>query len=137
MDSTFKITEGPSFDRLLDAFRYLCDGDADVAVRFDVSYTAPAPGTASLIRPTRNYAVESLAHINDSEHNLILTGTCESAQSLKDRYEPYYFEAYYNSRTRKGRIRFSRLEDFGPYENEEDDDGVPDDDEADDYNYNN
>lgn len=108
---SFDVVNGPSKDRLIDAFKYAYSKQTQISVKFSVvlSYTAPKddPSCVRLIMLIDDFHIVSLQHENGSGHSFIVEGYCQaSLHSGTTQLEPYDYNMYYNAKTRKGTIEF-------------------------------
>lgn len=114
MKKHFDIVSGPNKDRLLDAFKYAYDKNVKLDVDFKVAlgYTAPKsdPGCACLPMSITDIIISGIEHEDSSGESFNLCGYCRvdlySPRGVTVAYESYRFRAYYNAKTRKGRIAF-------------------------------
>ena len=102
----FNIENGPSLDRLFDAFKYAYSEYYDkVYATFLIakSYTTPpgASGRAFRLLDAKDFRLTSIQHEDGSGQSFNLAGYCKVYDTPKN------FTAYYNAKTRKGTISFS------------------------------
>ncbi len=109
----YEIMNGPSKDRLFDACKYAYDDNARISLDFSVAigYTMPRndPGCAYIAMAIRNLRITGVQHEDGSGESFILYGYCSAdPRAFNPRsvcYRSYKFEAYYNTKTRKGSIK--------------------------------
>ena len=110
---TYEIVSGPSKDMLFDACKYAYSRIAKVDINFAIAvgYTTPpgSPGCAYIPMTIDAIRVCSIEHEDGSGESFNLYGFCKANLSGRmDNLEPYGFEAYYNTKTRKGTISFMK-----------------------------
>ena len=111
---TFNIEGGPSTYLLVDAFKYAYDPTVKVPVSFVVagSYTCPPgnPGCAYTALEMTGTTITSLQHESGNNYSFNIEGFCPEVGLVDERgvieYVYAKFTAYYNARTRKGKITF-------------------------------
>ena len=124
--SQFNIENGPPLDRLLDMFKYSFEKTAVIPATFVIAegYTCPPgePGCGFTMLETSNFHIVSISHESGDDHNYLLTGWCRVAlgeakssskmenginvcKAWRELVNASY-EAYYNTRSRKGNITF-------------------------------
>ena len=105
----YDIVDGPGKDKLFDACKYAYSGDSKVTVKFVVSLgtTMPKghPGSAYILMPVTGFRINGIQHENGSGEGFNLQGLCKAAQD-SGTFKLCKFKAYYNSKSRKGRISF-------------------------------
>lgn len=118
-EKLYQIENGPSRDRLVDAFKYAYDKDARVDIHFDVAlgYTAPRDDPKSVYIPAYmgHTRIVALEHESGSGHSYNLRGYCLANLVRMDGFatdesegtQAYQFVAYYNTANRTGTIRFN------------------------------
>ena len=101
---TLDITNGPASDRIYDSMKYSYD-DSPIVIQFVV----PLDEDGSFARIS-DMKIVTIQHKDGSGYSFNLGGFCDAdLTSANGRYiSPYRFQAYYNARTRKGKIRFTR-----------------------------
>ncbi|MGI6612525.1 MAG: hypothetical protein ACOX0Z_03075 [Candidatus Nanosyncoccaceae bacterium] len=111
---TFSIEGGPNKDRLCDAFKYAYSEADTIDIDFSVviGYTMPPsdPGCAYVLMPISDVKITSLQHEDGSGESFNIGGYCKADLTHSGgRRAPTVcrFEAYYNAKTRKGKISFS------------------------------
>ena len=108
---TFKIEEGPTLNRIIDAFKYAYDKNARVELQFSVAegYTTPTdqPGCAYVPLKVQDFRLNTIQHEDGSGHSLNLEGYCR-AGSQNEVPQPMQFKAYYNTATRTGTMQFAK-----------------------------
>jgi hypothetical protein len=113
---SYGITAGPNKDTLFDACKYAYSDTANVTVNFSVAlgYTAPKddPGCAYIPMPIADIIISEIAHEDGSGESFNLRGYCKAVLDTSfvgdANLEPYRFEAYYNTKRRKGVISFTK-----------------------------
>lgn len=106
----FQIMNGPSADRLIDAFKYAYDETVKLPVLFVVALRLIDARSFVQMKVER-FRITYIQHEDGSNHSFNVAGYCyaSSLEPVPGRDLPlvsYRFEAYYNSATRKGSIRF-------------------------------
>ena len=106
---SFEVMDGPSKDRLIDAFKYAYDKEARVPVEFSVArgYTAPKdnPGCAYVVLDAKDFRILSLQHEDGSGHSFNIEGYCTA--NVDGRAKRFcWFKMYYETKNRKGVITF-------------------------------
>ena len=105
----FEITAGPCKDMMFDACKYAYSKTAQIPIDFTVivGYTRPkdTPGAASIPIKIGDIKIASIQHEDGSGESFNLEGFCKA--SINDDYRAYSFEAYYDTRSRKGVISFN------------------------------
>lgn len=112
---SFEINNGPSRDLIFDAMKYSYDEGKVIPVNFliSVAYTAPLddPGCAYVAAKLDSMTIESIEHEDGSGYSFNIEGHCRAALSAAAAIHSgmtwYKFRAYYNARSRKGRIEFT------------------------------
>ena len=107
---SFEIIDGPSLHTIVDAFKYADWPNVKIPLDFKVAvtYTAhPSNENAAYIPASiRNINVRGLKR-EKLDDTLKISGVCEADirtnQKIKF-FKLYKFEAYYNTKIRKGRI---------------------------------
>ena len=109
----YEIVAGPSKDTLFDACKYAYSKTSKVTVDFavPVAYTMPPdhPGCAYIPMNIRGIRICGIEHEDGSGESFNLHGYCRAdltSTSEDATYTFYVFNAYYNSKTRKGTIVF-------------------------------
>ncbi len=116
-EKLYNIEDGPSRDRLIDAFKYAYDKNANVDVHFIVAlgYSAPRddPKCAYIPAYMGKTRITRLEHENGTGNSFNVYGHCRASLTRIDGFgsdsdaSTYRFVAYYNAANRKGTIRFS------------------------------
>lgn len=109
---TFNIENGPSKDTLFDACKYAYSEHSNIKVNFSIAagYTMPLdhPNCAYLPMELPYFIIQGIQHEDGSGESFNLQGFCKAKlyNSLEENvgFKPYRFEAYYNSKNRKGTI---------------------------------
>lgn len=104
-DVSFDITDGPSRDRLIDAFKYAYD----VATQLDIEFTIVRdhsrlqdnPGYVAVPMKAKEVVVNTIQHENGTSNDFNIKGWCRVEDTGVE------FRAYYNARTRTGTITIS------------------------------
>ena len=114
-ERSFSIENGPNKDRLFDSCKYAYDGQVNLPVDFKVAlaYTAPKddPGCCYVLMPITDVSITSIEHEDGSGDKFNLRGYCEADLEITSgspHYRSYEFKAFYNSKSRKGYISFSK-----------------------------
>lgn len=109
----YSIESGPSKAELFDACKYAYSSNAKVGIDFHVAvgYTMPVdhPGCAYIRMKIKDLVIYGIEHEDGSGESFNLRGWCRADLASFGEvaaYTPYRFEAYYNTKTRDGRIRF-------------------------------
>lgn len=103
---TFNIVDGPSKDRIFDAFKYNENTEAFVSLRLRVlDHTRPSNGYHPHLDITE-IAITGIEYGDLSGSVLRLKGFCKAALPDDDKMFPYQFTASYNSKNREGVISF-------------------------------
>jgi len=108
----YDIVAGANGDALLDICRRTCENDAKLPTNLNVtiSYAESnnSPSHAEIKVTISSIKIAKIKHENDSGESFNLQGYCKADldSSANVACELYGFEAYYNSKTRKGRIAF-------------------------------
>ena len=116
MNTIFNIENGPSRDTLFDSCKYAYSEGANVPVEFSVAlrYLAPPddPGSSYVRMDIEDIRIIEIQHEDGSGHSFNLKGFCnadtKTISGQPNNLEQYRFKAYYNSKSRKGTISFSR-----------------------------
>ena len=125
---SFNVENGPSLDRLLDAFKYAYT-EVSIPLSFTVAagYSMPPdhPGSAILPLQMEDVRIVSLEHESGDDHSLNVRGNCLVALgewTNSSRWDPVEkinvgkvfrkliranFTMYYDAKTRKGHIEYS------------------------------
>ncbi len=116
-EKLYQIEDGPSRDRLIDAFKYAYDKRGRIEIHFDVAigYTGlrEDPKTVYISADMDRLRILRLEHEDGSGRSFNIYGTCRANLTRLDGFatkmdmETYRFVAYYNAANRKGTIRFS------------------------------
>ena len=110
----FAIVGGPNKDMLFDACKYAYSKSTRVGVEFSVvaGYTTPIddPGCAYVLMSISDMKITGIEHEDGSGESFNLIGYCRVSLSPLGNsvLEPYKFNAYYNAKSRKGSISFSK-----------------------------
>ena len=110
----YEIVAGPNKDVLFDACKYAYNEHAHVVVVFVVAigYTMARanPGCACIQMQLSDVKICGIEHEDGSGESFNLHGYCkanlDSFRGTNAVRRPYRFEAYYNTKTRKGSITF-------------------------------
>lgn len=110
---SFPIEDGPSRDRLIDAFKYAYDKGTIIGLDFKVAlgYTGnlTEENVAYILMPIKDFVILNLGHEDDSGATFDIKGSClaDSRAIVRDQaeYSLCRFSAYYNAKTRKGCIK--------------------------------
>lgn len=98
----YEIVSGPNKDRLFDACKYAYKRSAKVTVEFGVvQYPTESPVDVC------NIVISGLMHEDGSGESFCINGYCKSFLDRQTGASDYRFEAFYNTKTRKGWITFS------------------------------
>ena len=101
----YDIIAGPNKDALFDACKYACVDNATIPISFEVarSYTMPAkdPCCVFFRMEITDYVILGIENEDGSGESFNLYGCCKLKSG-----DPYQFEAYYNTKYRKGVITF-------------------------------
>ena len=108
----YDIVAGPSKDALFDACKYACSKTAKLTVDFSVAigYTMPKndPRRGHIAMAITDIKIYGIEHEDGSGESFNLHGYCKAdLNSLGGNnvtYKSYRFKAYYNSKSRNGRI---------------------------------
>lgn len=128
MFKSFSVESGPNRNDLVNAFLYAYDPAANIPITFMVAkgYTMPIgdPGCAYEALEMRVKHITELQHEDGSGYSFNIKGSCSvalGATHFENRYDTKEhmtvvsrrtdmvqaeFEAYYNARSRKGKITF-------------------------------
>lgn len=87
METSYRITNGPSKDRIFDACKYACDTS-----KINVSFAVEVNGKTNVVNAT----ILSVAHEDGSGESFMLTG------AFKVKPRARRFTAYYSSKRREG-----------------------------------
>ncbi len=87
METNYRITNGPSKDRLFDACKYACGED-----KINVAFNIEIEGKSQVVSAT----ILSLAHEDGSGESFMVTG------AFKVNPHARRFTAYYSSKRRQG-----------------------------------
>lgn len=111
----YEIEGGPNKDMLFDACKYAYDKHAKIPIDFAVAlaYTRPKsdPGCIYIRMKIANIVISGIEHEDGSGESFNLRGYCSAdleTISGNATLIPYEFEAYYDSKRRKGHITFTR-----------------------------
>ncbi|MBR3180047.1 hypothetical protein IKF57_00735 [Candidatus Saccharibacteria bacterium] len=110
----YDIVGGPNRDAIFDACKYAKDKNVVFPLEFKVStgYTGhpDEPEAAYVLMKAKNFSIYSIEHEDGSGQSFNLKGHLEIEVYLEHHtvpsWRPRYFEAYYNTKTRKGHICF-------------------------------
>ena len=109
----FDIVGGPSKSALFDACRYAFDRAVKFPVDFKVAfgYTMPIghEGAAVIYMVIEEMKIASIEHEDGSGEKFNISGFCKADLDHihGKEMEPYKFEAFYNTRTRNGKMSFT------------------------------
>lgn len=107
---SYGIVDGPDARTLFDACRYVYakniqyDLNFEIVEYFETTYEDTSYEKLPLV--TSNFHIVGIEHDNGSGESFRLKGYCDVAENGFT--ENYGFVSYYNTRTRKGVILFSR-----------------------------
>lgn len=109
----FEIVAGPSKDLLFDACKYAYSRQNHLTVGFKVAigYTRPKndPGAGIIPMTISDMVITSIQHEDGSGESFNIEGFCRAnLLSITETLKSYNFNAYYETRTRRGTISFSR-----------------------------
>ena len=108
---SYEIMSGPNRDLLFDACKYLFSKNAEVKITFDVAagYTMPksSPGCAYIPMPITDIRIIGIKHEDNSGESFMLYGDCKADLGRRALYKTYHFEAWYDTKNRKGVITFN------------------------------
>ena len=100
----YTISDGPSRDFLIDAFKYSYDGNTRLGSRFHLDPLTMAPMGHPGYTVT-NLHITTISHEDDSGQSFIFTGWCyvdlDGCGS-----KLHNFDAYYNAKSREGHMQF-------------------------------
>jgi len=106
----YDIIDGPNRDMLFDACKYAFSDTAKVEIRFAVAkgYTKPKSHPAAAFLPvrTKDVVITQIQHEDGSGESFNLVGFCKTDVERELEFKPCNFEAYYNTKTRNGKISF-------------------------------
>ena len=111
-ERVYDIVNGPNKDTIFDACKYAYVKDAQIPISFDIAagYTIPKsePGCDYIPLVAHNFKIISIENENGSGESFNLKGYCTIKRHLDGStvYEIYKFNAYYNTKRRKGTISF-------------------------------
>ncbi|MBR2543397.1 hypothetical protein IKF03_02275 [Candidatus Saccharibacteria bacterium] len=105
----YEIVNGPNKDSILDSFKYAFTKNVDIPLTFEIVIRylmPPSHPSAGTYMPgeIRNAKIHSVAHEDGSGESFNLSGCCESDDEIQGIWEPFRFQAYYHTKTRKGYI---------------------------------
>ena len=107
----FEIVNGPSKDLLCDAFKYAYNKAARITIEFSIAagYTMPPEHPSSAYVPAKigGFIISSLEHEDGSGESFNIRGYCKADIAKlfgEGTFKAYKYEAYYNTKTRKGTI---------------------------------
>lgn len=106
-----EIVNGPSKDTLFDACKYAYNSKVVIPIGFKVAlgYTAPKddPACAYVPMSVSGFRISAISHEDGSGESFSLSGCCHASLDPNPIHlDSYEFVAYYNSKTRKGTIKF-------------------------------
>ena len=107
----YQIVNGPSKDRLIDAFKYAYDKKSEIPLDFHVVLRQESERSFVLMK-TEEFRILSLQHEDGSGVSFNIVGyvymsTLNPASGRHLALIETRFKAYYNAATRKGTIRFT------------------------------
>lgn len=111
IERSYDIVNGPSKDLLFDACKYAYSKIAKIGLDFAVSagYTMPRHDPSAAYTPVSmtDVVIGGIQHEDGSGENLNIHGFCKVAPRRGAEETKYCgFRAYYNTKTRNGRITF-------------------------------
>ena len=114
---SYDIIAGPNKDALFDACKYAYNKSAKISIDFAVvlGYTTPTdnPGCAYIPMSLTDIKISGIEHEDGSGESFNLRGYCKADPCFRREdnmhYKSYEFRAYYNSKSRKGRINLIEL----------------------------
>lgn len=106
----YQVINGPSRDRLVEAFKYAYDEKTEVPVDFGVVFRQVSERSFVLLK-TKDFRILSLQHEDGSGQSFNIEGYCQVSFLDPTKYAHLVlasrrFKAYYNTATRKGTIKF-------------------------------
>ena len=115
-EQSFEIVDGPPRSDLFDSCMYVHDKDKELRLHFEIvmGYTMPPnhPGSAYIAMQTKAPMFTGISHEDGSGYSFNLDGYIDAdthsfgVREEEANFRRYLFRAYYNTRTRKGRITF-------------------------------
>ena len=106
----YEIIAGPNRDALFDACKYAHTDTARIPILFEVPITSTLPSdnrnNTYIPMAISGISITSIEYEDNSGESFNLEGDCYADPDSTGESKPYRFQAYYNSKKRKGRITF-------------------------------
>ena len=108
----YDLADGPSRDTLLDAFKYAYSEEVEIPIKFTIVLGHDPEGRIIIPARTKKWRITKLQHEDGSGQSFNIEGYCKANLRItrSERitvYLTYRFKAYFNCRTRKGRIELT------------------------------